>query len=151
MPQSLAAIYLHAVFSTKNRVPYLKPPKHREDMFALLASISYSLDSPPIIVGGMPDHVHILFSLARTLSPANWIKEMKRASSAAWKQDLSHPSDFAWQHGYGLFSVSISNLAKVEAYIRDQEMHHEKQDFQTELRALLKRHHLAFDEAHVWN
>ncbi len=151
MPQSLAAIYLHAVFSTRERIPFLHTPAQREAMFSLIAGISYRLDAPPVIVGGMPDHVHILFALPRTLAPSNWVKEIKRASTAAWKKAPGNPQDFAWQHGYALFSVSPSQLPTVTAYIQNQEAHHQTRTFQSELRALLKRHRITFDEAHVWN
>lgn len=151
MPQSLSAIYLHAVFSTKNRVPFLKTQVERENMFALLAAISYRMECPPVLVGGMEDHVHILFQLSRKVAPANWVKEVKRASCAEWKRRPENPADFAWQHGYGLFSVSASHLGAVETYIREQEKHHEKRSFQAEFRALLRRYGIEWNEEFVWD
>lgn len=150
MPQSLSGVYLHAVFSTKNRVPFLSTAREREEMFALLASISYEMNCPPRLVGGMADHVHVLFELARTVAPAAWVKEVKRASSLAWKRAPGHAADFAWQHGYGMFSVSVSQLARVETYIREQERHHARQSFQAEFRALLRRHGMTWSEDFLW-
>src|SRR2546430_270658 len=114
MSQSLSQILIHGVFSTKNRQPYLAQPSFRDDMHAFLGGVSNKLGCPPIAVDGAEDHVHILVRFGRNLSIASWIKEVKRNSSLYVKGRIS---DFAWQAGYGVFSVDPSNRERVSAYI----------------------------------
>ncbi len=151
MPQSLSAVYLHLVFSTKDRHPFLRDPTLRAEIHAYLGGISKQLDCPPIIIGGVEDHVHILARHARTITQADWVKELKRASSLWIKQRDPSLRDFGWQSGYGIFSVSASNLETVEHYIANQEEHHKKTTFQDEYRAFLKRHAIPWDEKYVWD
>src|SRR5688572_19790603 len=99
MPQSLAAVYLHTIFSTKDRSPYLADPALRREMHAYLAEASKRLDCPAIEVGGVEDHVHALVKFSRTTSIADWIREVKKASSAFGKSRVPR---FAWQNGYGV-------------------------------------------------
>jgi REP element-mobilizing transposase RayT len=149
MAQSLSAIYIHATWSTKDRVPFLRDAKLRTRMFEYIGGVSTNHGCTPIILGGIEDHVHILARIARTISIADWIKEMKRASSAWVKDPTVHK--FQWQSGYGAFSVSHSNIARVEQYIANQESHHQKQTFQDELRELLQKHGIEWDEKCVWD
>ncbi len=99
----------------------------------------------------MDDHVHILAHHARTITQADWVKELKRVSSLWIKQRDPSLRDFAWQSGYGIFSVSASNLEAVKHYIANQEEHHRKTTFQDEYRAFLKRHAIPWDEKYVWD
>ena len=151
MPQSLSAVYLHLVFSTKDRHPFLRDPALRAETHAYLGGVSKQLDCAPVIIGGVDDHVHILASHARTITQADWVKELKRVSSLWIKQRDPSLRDFAWQSGYGIFSVSASNIEAVERYIANQEEHHRKTTFQDEYRAFLKRHGIAWDEKYVWD
>ncbi len=151
MPQSLSAVYLHLVFSTKDRQPFLCDSTLRAETHAYLGGISKQLDCTPIIIGGVDDHIHILARHARTITQADWVKELKRVSSLWIKQRDSSLRDFAWQSGYGIFSVSTSNLETVERYIANQEEHHRKTTFQDEYRAFLKRHAIPWDEKYVWD
>jgi putative transposase len=96
MPQSLSAVHIHLVFSTKGREPFLQDAQVRKEMHAYLGGISKELDSPPIIVGGTEDHVHLLCRLARTISQADWVKEIKRVSSIWIKQREPALLGFAW-------------------------------------------------------
>jgi REP element-mobilizing transposase RayT len=145
MSQSLAAVYVHLVFSTKERRPFLQETS-RAALHDYLGGISKTLQCPVLRVGGVEDHVHILARLGRSMAIADWAKEMKRVSSVWLHERGPDMAAFAWQAGYGIFSVSQSNLEKVTAYIERQEIYHRKLTFQDELRALLQRHHLAFDE-----
>ena len=149
MPQSLASAYLHLVFSTKERRPFLRDPGLRGNAFEFIAGASKKLDCPVLRVGGIEDHVHILARLGRTISIADWVKEVKRVSSQ-WIQK-NGAQGFQWQSGYGVFSVSQSNVDEVTTYVERQEDHHRKMTFQDELRALLRRHHLNFDEQYLWD
>jgi REP element-mobilizing transposase RayT len=150
MPQSLSCVHVHLVFSTKNREPFLRQAKLRTEMHAYLGGVSKKLECPPVIVGGTEDHVHLLCRLARTLSQADWVKEIKRVSSIWIKEREPALAQFAWQGGYGAFSVSASAMDKTRDYISGQEEHHEKQTFQDEYRAFLRRHNLEWDERFVW-
>ena len=149
MPQSLSAVYIHLVFSTKERRPFLRDPSAREALHAYLGGISKTLDCPPIIVGGMEDHVHLLARFGRTITQADWVKELKRVSNL-WLKDQG-VGGFQWQGGYADFSVSPSNLEQVANYIAIQEAHHRKLNFQEELRALLRKHDVEWDERYVWD
>ncbi len=151
MPQSLAQVYIHIVFSTKNRVPFLDDGKIREEMHAYLAAVFREYDSKAIIIGGMPDHVHILSNLSRKFTIAEIVREAKRNSSKWVKTEGDTLSKFGWQNGYGVFSVSHSNVSQVQAYIRNQENHHTGMDFRDEYRKFLRRHGVEFDERYVWD
>jgi len=151
MPQSLSAVYLHLVFSTKVRRPFVRDPVTRTALHAYLGGISKTLNCPPIIVGGTEDHVHVLARFGRTITQAEWVKELKRVSSGWLKKQGRAYRDFQWQAGYAAFSVSRSSLDRVRNYIADQETHHLKMDFQGELRSLLRKHDVEWDERLVWD
>ena len=151
MPQSLSSVYLHVVFSTKNREPWLQDPSLRAECHAFLGGVSKQLDCPPVIVGGVADHVHLLARFGRGVRQLDWVKELKRVSSRWIKEREPKMAGFAWQGGYGVFSVSASALDAVEAYIRNQEEHHRKVTFQDEFRAFLRKHKVDCDERYVWD
>jgi putative transposase len=151
MPQSLANVLVHIVFSTKERRALLQSRDLRMEMHRYLAGISANLECPAIIVGGSIDHVHVLANQSRILALAEWVKELKRASSL-WAKTKSPQWDlFQWQGGYGAFSVSQSQKGRVREYVDSQEAHHRRLSFQDELRQLFKKHEIAFDERYVWD
>lgn len=151
MPQSLAQIYLHIVFSTKDRRPLLDDPTVREEMHKILGAECNKLDCPVLCVGGVEDHVHILCRLGRTISIADLVKETKRESTHWVKQKWSRPGEFHWQAGYGAFSISPTHVDAVRAYIANQKEHHCRESFQDELRRLLTKYRLEWDERYVWD
>jgi putative transposase len=148
MSQSLAAIYVHAVFSTKQRSAHLANRDLRMKTHAYIAEVTKRLDCPALEVGGTEDHVHALIRLGKSVSISEWIRETKRLSSSQVKLDVP---TFAWQSGYGAFSVPSDRLDTLVAYIRSQEDHHRKVSFQDEFRALLAEHGIACDERYVWD
>lgn len=150
MPQSLSAVYIHLVFSTKDRRPFFRDNTLRGSLHAQLGAISKSLDCPPLLVGGVEDHVHLLCRFARTITQAEWVKELKRVSNLWLKSQDPSFANFEWQGGYADFSVSQSNVDVVMSYISNQDVHHRKISFQDELRSLLRKHHIEFDERHLW-
>ena len=150
MPQSLSAVYIHLIFSTKERRAFLKDETIRESLHSQIGGISKKLGCAPIITGGMEDHVHHLVRFSRTITQAEWVKELKRVSNLWLKENYSI-RDFEWQGGYADFSVSTSNLEKVRQYILNQHEHHRKISFQDELRMLLRRHDVGWDERYVWD
>ena len=150
MPQSLSAVYIHLVFSTKHRHPFLGDEDLRNDLHSFLGGTSKTLDCPPLQVGGVEDHVHLLARFGRTITQAEWVKELKRVSSL-WLKEEGGLVDFAWQGGYADFSVSQSNLEQVKRYIATQREHHRKLSFQDEVRGLLTKHKLDWDERYIWD
>jgi REP element-mobilizing transposase RayT len=149
MPQSLSAVYIHLVFSTKQRRPFLYEESTRAELHSYLGAISKQLGCAPIITGGMDDHVHLLARFGRTITQAEWVKELKRVSNL-WLKEEHSIREFEWQGGYASFSVSHSNLDRVRNYILHQPEHHKKINFVDELRSLLERHHVAWDERYLW-
>src|SRR5204862_4845524 len=117
MPQSLAKVYVHAAFSTKNREPVLSD-NWREELFCVMGGAANNLGCQSLIVGGMPDHVHLLFQLARTITIADAIGKIKSTSSLWISEKHIVAAKFHWQAGYGAFSVSQSRLAAVRLYNR---------------------------------
>lgn len=151
MPQSLAQVWIHLVFSTKDRRPFLQNESLRTEMFKMLAHHVKESGCLSASVGGHIDHVHLLIGLSRTITIAKLVEEIKKETS---KWIKSHPKGtqlFQWQAGYGVFSVSHSMLDIVDEYIRSQISHHEKRTFQDEFRLLCQKHGIEFDERYVWD
>ncbi len=151
MPQSFSCLLVHAVWSTKERRPTLSDRDLRARMHEYLGGASNTLGCQPVIVGGVEDHVHVLAHVARTVSVSDWIKEIKRVSSI-WVKGAEKSADkFQWQAGYGVFSVSLSNMDRVKDYISAQEAHHKKLTFQDEFLQLLRKHKIEWDERYIWD
>ena len=151
MPQSLANVLLHIVFSTKHRTPFLKSKAIREELNAYMVGTLRKIDCPSLIVNCVEDHLHCLCQLSRTITIAKLVEEMKSSSSAWVKKQSTDLKDFYWQAGYGAFSVSQSNVETVKAYIANQEEHHQRIGFQDEFRQFLHRHGIEWDERYVWD
>ena len=152
MPQSLAKVAIHIVFSTKNREPHLHDSDLWKELYAYMATILRdNVDSPALLINGVDDHVHGLVLLSRKLAIMKVIEEAKTETSKWLKRQSPQLRNFAWQSGYGAFGVSESNLPKVRKYIENQEEHHQKMTFQEEFRALCKRHSIDMDERYVWD
>ncbi|MGC2627122.1 MAG: IS200/IS605 family transposase [Candidatus Udaeobacter sp.] len=139
MPQSLSRVIVHIIFSTKNREPWLESDV-RPRMHAYLATVCRDLGAELVCVGGVADHVHILTTLPRTVSQAQLIEEIKKASSKWIKTLDPRYRGFFWQRGYSAFSVSPSQLDTVVQYVKAQQEHHRTRTFQEEYRELLSRH-----------
>jgi len=150
MPQSLSRLLVHLIFSTKNRVPALTPALCTE-LYPYLAATLRDTACPPLRVGGVEDHVHILFGLSRTLSVANVVEAVKTSSSKWIKTKGPELGSFYWQGGYGAFSVSQSDVEAVIQYIDRQEEHHKRISFQDEFRKFLDRYQIPYDERYVWD
>jgi putative transposase len=102
-------------------------------------------------VGGIADHVHLAVRLSRTITIAKLTEDLKTSTSKWLKLQSPELKNFSWQNGYGAFSIGISNLPALRRYIENQETHHQKQSFQDELRALLKKYEIKFDEQYLWD
>jgi putative transposase len=150
MPQSLAKIYLHLVFCTKNRAPWLSDAV-RDPLHRFMAAVLIKHGCQPVSINSVEDHIHILFIMSRTASVSRVVEEVKTSSSKWLKSQPGGDAAFAWQSGYGVFSVSASNVPAVRNYIARQPEHHCTRSFQDELRALLERHGVEYDERYVWD
>ena len=149
MPQSLSSVLVHLIFSTKNREPWLDSGV-RPRMHAYLATICRNLRADFVHAGGVSDHVHIATTLPRTLSTAQLVEQIKKASSKWVKEVDVRYRGFFWQRGYGAFSVSPSQLKAVLKYIESQQEHHRIRTFQEEYLELLQRCRVEYDERFLW-
>ncbi len=149
MSQSLSAVYIHIIFSTKERVAFIDE-NIRSRLWLYLGGICNSLDSSVLAVGGTCDHVHICCRLPGNILVPNFIGKLKAESSKWIKTLSSRYENFFWQTGYGVFSVNPGECDKVVEYINNQALHHEKRDFCDELRLFLKKYNIAYDEKYLW-
>ena len=151
MSQSLVKNLIHLVYSTKHRQAWI-PEDVRERLWAYQAGIFQQWESPALIIGGVEDHVHALFSLSKNYPLKKIVEEVKKGSSKWMKtNDGTGNEEFTWQAGYAGFSVSQSKVPEVMKYIENQAEHHRRMSFQDELRALFRRHGIEFDERYVWD
>ncbi|MFZ0730957.1 MAG: IS200/IS605 family transposase [Candidatus Sulfotelmatobacter sp.] len=137
----------HCVFSTKNRRNLISPDV-QPDLWEFLGGIARKNGFKALIVGGTENHVHILLSLPASMPLAKAMQLLKGASSR-WMNE-THTHDFAWQEGYGAFTVGISQKADTIAYIRSQPERHRKRSFEKEFIAFLKKHDVEYDPQYVW-
>ncbi len=150
MPQSLSLVIIHLIFSTKERQPFLDPVS-REATHAYLATVARNAGCECYRVGGMADHVHLAIRLSRTIAIADLVEKLKTTSSKWIKTQPSGHKAFAWQRGYGCFSIGPRDLNALRAYIDDQAKHHSTQTFEDEFRTCLDRYGIDYDEAYVWD
>jgi putative transposase len=150
MPQSLARLHIHLIFSTKSRIPLIADAI-RADLHAYMAKVLQEIGCTPILINSVEDHVHILFDLSRTLSVSHAVEEVKKSTSKWMKTQGAAFTNFAWQAGYGAFAVSESKVETVRAYIANQREHHRKVTFQEEYREFLERHRISYDDRYVWD
>jgi putative transposase len=150
MPQSLSLVVIHVIFSTKDRFPALGE-KTRPKLYAYMAGVARNSGCEAYRIGGVADHVHLALRLSRTLTIADLIATLKTSSSAWLKTESPELGGFAWQRGYGCFSVGPSDLQALCTYIDDQSEHHRTRTFQEEFRAFLTKYGVEYDEAYVWD
>ncbi len=150
MGHSLAHALLHVVFSTKNRASLILPDLEPR-LYAYLRKVATGIGCPIHCIGGVPDHVHILCSLARSVSISKFVKDLK-ANSSRWIRTIdSRTAAFSWQVGYGVFSVSKSNTEAVMKYIENQKEHHRRITFKQEYIELLAKHELDYNPQYLWD
>jgi REP element-mobilizing transposase RayT len=149
--QSLSKIWTHLIFSTKERYPFLSNETIRHHMHSYLAKILKANNCPTLLVGGVADHVHLLFVLSKNHSIASIVWAIKRSSSKWVKREAVSLRKFHWQEGYGAFSVSQSDVERVQRYILNQDTHHRRKTFQDEFRKFLKAYEVEYDERYVWD
>ncbi len=150
MPQSLAQIYVHIVFSTKERYPFIQTNVEPE-LFAYKGGIIKKIGGIPYLINGAADHVHVLSSLPRIVTLSKYIEDIKRSSSRWIKTKNGMYEKFAWQNGYGAFSVSSSRMDSLKRYIAGQKEHHRTVTFKEEFLAFLQKYGIEYDEQYLWD
>ncbi len=147
MSHTYVSDLVHCVFSTKLRRNLIKP-EIQSDLWSFLGGIARKNGFKALIVGGTENHVHILLSLSANTALAKAMQVIKGASSR-WMNE-THTNNFAWQEGYGAFTIGISQMADTIAYIKSQPEHHRKRSFEEEFLAFLKKHNVEYDPKYVW-
>jgi len=148
MAHTSGNILLHFIFSTLERRRMIRP-EFRDDLFAYLGGIVRGLNGTALAVNGMPDHVHMLLRVRPSQSAAE-IARVTKTNSSRWVREKWAPH-FAWQTGYGVFSVSESSVPAVTTYIARQKENHRKISFQEEFVAFLKKNRIEYDERYIWD
>ena len=146
---SYTRIYIHYVFSTKNREPLITHNLENR-LWAYMAGIAKENNMEPIAINGIEDHVHVLLSLPSTITISQAVKLIKGSSSRWIHQTFSELQNFAWQIGYGAFSVNHSNLKQTVNYIKNQKKHHATENFKNEFLHLLSNHEIDYNEKYIW-
>ncbi len=150
MSQSLVKNYVHIVFSTKYRISWIDE-NIEKNLHSYLAELCRVADSPPIIIGGYTDHIHILCLLSKKISLMKVVMTIKANSSRWAKTQGKKYEDFRWQNGYACFSVDYRGVDIVKRYIQNQHAHHAGQGFKNEYRQLMKENDLEYDERYCWD
>jgi putative transposase len=150
MPQSFAYLNCHIIFSTKNREPLLLP-HFTTRLYQYIGGTVRAIGGSLLAAGGMPDHIHLSISMARQMSVAETVRDIKSNSSRWIHETVADLRGFAWQSGYGAFSVSRSAFDEVKQYIAAQAEHHRVKSFQEEFLQFLKRHDMEYDERYIWD
>ena len=146
MPHAYAQNLIHLVFSTKHRRPQISV-KRQKQLWEYIVGIGVNHKIMVVAVGGMEDHIHLLFGLPATMTLAKAVQVLK-ANSSRWMNE--HDSAFSWQEGYGAFGVSASNKKAVIEYIQTQSEHHRNRTFEEEFVFLLKKHEVDYDPEWVF-
>jgi len=147
MAHTESNVVLHVIFSTKNRAPLITL-EMRADLFAYLGGIVREMQATALIINGTADHVHMLIRIRPVQAVAEVVRVVK-ANSSRWVRE-KWSARFAWQTGYGVFSVSESHVPEVSRYIANQVEHHKKRTFQEEFVAFLKKNKIEYDERYIW-
>jgi REP element-mobilizing transposase RayT len=148
MPATHLSLHFHIVFSTKDRHPFIAD-EWQNRLHEYLGGLIRAADGIPEAIGGTADHVHLLVGLRATHAPALFVQDIKQTSSR-WVHETIGMKNFAWQPGYGAFTVSTSNCDAVKEYIANQAEHHRTKTFQEEYVAFLEKHRVEFDGKYLW-
>jgi REP element-mobilizing transposase RayT len=150
MPGTYSRLLYHIVFSTRKRAAWLKPAIAPR-IYEYLGGIVRGEGGVPHRINGMPDHVHMLISWRKDESIAALMRKLKAHSSRWIHQTFPDMTPFRWHEGYSVFTVSESQFASVSRYIGNQEKHHRGRPFEEELRSLLRKHRVEFDERYLFD
>jgi REP element-mobilizing transposase RayT len=149
MAQSLSKLYIHIIFHIKNNDVKILPENETE-LYAYIGGIIKATSSFPIKINGTENHLHILSTMSKNISLADFVEEIKRNSSRWIKTKGEHYQRFAWQSGYAGYSVSLSKVATVERYIERQKEHHKQESFQDEYKKFLEEYGTEYNDNYLW-
>ncbi len=149
MAGTFSQIYIHVVFAVKGRENLISN-RWKEDLNKYIAGIIKGKDQKPIIINGMPDHIHAFIGLRPAMAVADIVRDIKNNSSKYINEQRWVRGKFRWQEGYGAFSYGHSQMERVYHYILNQEKHHAKRTFQGEYEALLKKFDIKHDERYLF-
>ena len=149
MANTYSALHYHLIFSTKNRIPYLKP-EIEQRIWTYLGGIARHHKMIPIQIGGFDDHIHALLGAPPTISASQIAQHLKGESSKWIHENFPALANYAWQESYSVFAVSKSNIEAVVEYIQKQREHHQRKSFEEEYREFLQRHNIQYDERYLW-
>ncbi len=149
MANTYTSLFYHVVFSTKNREPFIGPDIEQR-VWAYIGGVARQHNMTALQVGGIEDHIHVLVLAPPVLSPSQIAQYVKGDSSKWIHETFPTLRHFAWQTGYGAFSVSKSGVSSVVDYIQNQRQHHARKTFQAEYVEFLQRHGVEYDERYVW-
>lgn len=150
MSQSLSKLYVHIVFHIKYSSVKIQPSDKKE-LYAYMGSIIKDKGSKPILINGTDNHVHVFCILSKNMALAKLVEEIKKNSSRWIKGRKEYYRGFAWQGGYGGFSVSPSLFDKTKKYIENQELHHSSHTFKEEYLLFLKQYGVEYNEEYLWS
>lgn len=149
MANTYTSLHYHIVFSTRDRRPVIAADIEQR-VWEYLGGIARKNGMKPLQTGGIEDHIHMVVGIPPTMAVSKAVQQIKGGSSKWIHDTFPALAGFAWQDGYGAFSVSRSQVPTVINYVATQREHHSEQDFQTEYRAILERHEIDFDERYIW-
>jgi REP element-mobilizing transposase RayT len=150
MAQTLVCLRVHVVFSTKDRLPMITPEVEPE-LYAYMAGTAKNLDSRCLTIGGTNNHVHLLISQSKNIALSHLMEEIKKSSSKWIKTKGTALRAFAWQDGYGAFTIGQSQVEALQRYIAGQKQRHKRQTFEQELVTFLKKYQVEYDERYIWS
>ena len=149
MANSYTSLFIHIIFSTHNRERVLISAL-RNRLWAYMGGIARENKIKPVSIGGTMDHAHMLISIPAIIPVAKAVQLVKGGSSKWLHENISSFRNFAWQEGYGAFSIGASQVDEVAAYIARQEEHHRVKSFQEEYLNYLKEYRIEYDERYLW-
>ena len=150
MSQSLSKMYIHVTYGTRFRKNLISRD-FAPQLHAYLAAVHKDQDCPALIINSVPDHIHILFRMSKTVYLADLIEHVKKNSSKWVKCQSFGSESFYWQNGYGAFSISSSKVESFRSYIKKQKEHHQNMSFEEEYKDMLKENNVEFDARYIWD
>jgi REP element-mobilizing transposase RayT len=149
MASTLSNLVYHIIFSTKGREPMIVP-EIRDELHRYIGGIIKGESGVLLQIGGMPDHIHMVIKLKPIHSLSEIMRKVKGSSSKWINEQNRIAGGFAWQEGYGAFTVSESQISVVLQYVKEQQNHHRNRSFKDEFIRVLQRHRVEYEERYLW-
>jgi putative transposase len=149
MPGTYSQLYIQVVFAVKGRENLIRPA-WKTELYKYISGIIKGKGHKPIIVNGMPDHIHIFIGLKPAMAISDLVRDIKNNSTNFINEQNLLGKKFRWQEGFGAFTYSHSHINRVYNYILNQEVHHQKKTFRDEYMELLKKFEIDHDERYLF-